>query len=91
MQRHQRLLYQILSVIGRATQGVRLIGVSEGDQVVSIVRLEDQGDATVASDDAGAGGDAAVGGDDASSGSATTPESSADVTPAAGAGDDPVE
>jgi DNA gyrase subunit A len=30
-------------VIGRATQGVRLIGVSEGDQVVSIVRLEDQG------------------------------------------------
>jgi DNA gyrase subunit A len=78
-------------VIGRATQGVRLIGVSEGDQVVSIVRLEDQGDATVASDDAGAGGDAAVGGDDASSGSATTPESSADVTPAAGDGDDPVE
>ena len=32
-------------VIGRATQGVRLIGVAEGDQVVSIVRLEDQGDA----------------------------------------------
>ncbi len=34
-------------VIGRATQGVRLIGVAEGDQVVSIVRLEDQGDASV--------------------------------------------
>jgi DNA gyrase subunit A len=33
-------------VIGRATQGVRLIGVAEGDQVVSIVRLEDQGDAS---------------------------------------------
>jgi DNA gyrase/topoisomerase IV subunit A len=32
-------------VIGRATQGVRLIGVAEGDRVVSIVRLEDQGDA----------------------------------------------
>ena len=31
-------------VIGRATQGVRLIGVAEGDQVVSIVRLEDQGE-----------------------------------------------
>jgi DNA gyrase subunit A len=31
-------------VIGRATQGVRLIGVNDGDEVVSIVRLEDQGD-----------------------------------------------
>jgi DNA gyrase subunit A len=29
-------------VIGRATQGVRLIGVAEGDSVVSVVRLEDQ-------------------------------------------------
>jgi DNA gyrase subunit A len=28
--------------IGRATQGVRLIGVAEGDSVVSVVRLEDQ-------------------------------------------------
>ena len=33
--------------IGRATQGVRLIGVAEGDSVVSVVRLEDQnGDET---------------------------------------------
>jgi DNA gyrase/topoisomerase IV subunit A len=33
-------------VIGRATQGVRLIGVDEGDRVVSIVRLlaEQNGD-----------------------------------------------
>ncbi len=29
-------------IIGRATQGVRLIGVDEGDRVVSIVRLEDR-------------------------------------------------
>jgi DNA gyrase subunit A len=28
--------------IGRATQGVRLIGVAEGDSVVSVVRLADQ-------------------------------------------------
>jgi DNA gyrase subunit A len=38
-----RMHAQDVRVIGRATQGVRLIGVAEGDQVVSIVRLEDQG------------------------------------------------
>ena len=43
-------------VIGRATQGVRLIGVAEGDQVVSIVRLEDQGD-TNGGDVNGGGGE----------------------------------
>jgi DNA gyrase subunit A len=40
-----RMHAQDVRVIGRATQGVRLIGVAEGDQVVSIVRLEDQGEA----------------------------------------------
>jgi DNA gyrase subunit A len=38
-----RMQARDVRVIGRATQGVRLIGVAEGDQVVSIVRLEDQG------------------------------------------------
>jgi DNA gyrase subunit A len=48
-------------VIGRATQGVRLIGVAEGDQVVSIVRLEDQGDASAngGGEIDGSGGDGA--------------------------------
>jgi DNA gyrase subunit A len=55
-------------VIGRATQGVRLIGVAEGDQVVSIVRLEDQGDDAV----------------DPNAASGATPESPADVTPPTG-------
>ncbi len=32
-----------ISVIGRATQGVRLIDMEEGDRTVSIARLEDQG------------------------------------------------
>jgi len=39
-----RMASRDIRTIGRATQGVRLIGVAEGDQVVSIVRLEDQGD-----------------------------------------------
>ena len=47
--------------IGRATQGVRLIGVAEGDSVVSVVRVEDQngGDDTAAdgSDVSGEPGD----------------------------------
>jgi DNA gyrase subunit A len=33
-----------IRVIGRATQGVRVIDVSEGDQVVSIVRVPENGD-----------------------------------------------
>jgi len=32
-----------ISVIGRATQGVRLIDMEEGDRTVSVARLEDQG------------------------------------------------
>jgi DNA gyrase subunit A len=32
-----------ISVIGRATQGVRLIDMDEGDRTVSVARLEDQG------------------------------------------------
>ena len=32
-----------ISVIGRATQGVRLIDMDEGDRAVSVARLEDQG------------------------------------------------
>ena len=44
-------------VIGRATQGVRLIGVAEGDQVVSIVRLEDQSDANGSEPAGNAGGE----------------------------------
>ena len=31
-----------ISLIGRATQGVRLIDMDEGDRVVSVARLEDQ-------------------------------------------------
>jgi DNA gyrase subunit A len=62
-------------VIGRATQGVRLIGVAEGDQVVSIVRLEDQGETN--------GGE--TNGGDTNGGDTTpgdpTPESAADSTP----------
>jgi DNA gyrase subunit A len=37
-----RMRTRDVRAIGRATQGVRLIGVNEGDSVVSIVRLEDQ-------------------------------------------------
>jgi DNA gyrase subunit A len=54
-------------VIGRATQGVRLIGVAEGDEVVSIVRLEDQG---------GTNGSEAE--TDGNGGGEPTPESSAE-------------
>ena len=32
-----------ISLIGRATQGVRLIDMDEGDRAVSVARLEDQG------------------------------------------------
>jgi DNA gyrase subunit A len=32
-----------ISLIGRATQGVRLIDLDEGDRTVSVARLEDQG------------------------------------------------
>jgi DNA gyrase subunit A len=32
-----------ISIIGRATQGVRLIDLDEGDRTVSVARLEDQG------------------------------------------------
>ena len=32
-----------ISLIGRATQGVRLIDMEEGDRAVSVARLEDQG------------------------------------------------
>ena len=32
-----------ISLIGRATQGVRLIDMDEGDRTVSVARLEDQG------------------------------------------------
>jgi DNA gyrase subunit A len=32
-----------ISVIGRATQGVRLIDMEDGDRTVSVARLEDQG------------------------------------------------
>jgi DNA gyrase subunit A len=35
-----------IRVIGRATQGVRLIDISEGDQVVSIVRVAENGEET---------------------------------------------
>ena len=32
-----------ISIIGRATQGVRLIDLDEGDRTVAVARLEDQG------------------------------------------------
>ncbi len=32
-----------ISLIGRATQGVRLIDLDEGDRTVAVARLEDQG------------------------------------------------
>jgi DNA gyrase subunit A len=38
--------------IGRATQGVRLIGVADGDSVVSVVRLEDQNGDDLVADEA---------------------------------------
>ena len=34
---------QDVSVIGRATQGVRLIGVKEGDRVAALARIEENG------------------------------------------------
>ena len=34
---------QGISLIGRATQGVRLIDLDEGDRTVAVARLEDQG------------------------------------------------
>jgi DNA gyrase subunit A len=75
-------------VIGRATQGVRLIGVAEGDQVVSIVRLEDQGAVTVDGNGGDAvEGDAAV---DPGTGGVTDPESPADTEPGTGE-DEPTE
>ncbi len=37
-----RIITDSIRIIGRATQGVRLIDISEGDQVVSIVRVADQ-------------------------------------------------
>jgi DNA gyrase subunit A len=32
-----------ISLIGRATQGVRLIDLDEGDRTVSVAKLDDQG------------------------------------------------
>ena len=69
-------------VIGRATQGVRLIGVAEGDQVVSIVRLEDQGDANGGDGNGNGGGEgepATDAGSDADATPDVTPEPSADA------------
>ena len=34
---------QNVSIIGRATQGVRLIGVKEGDRVAALARIEENG------------------------------------------------
>jgi DNA gyrase subunit A len=53
-----RMVTSAIRPIGRATQGVRLIGMEEGDQVVSVARLAEKeveegatnGDAAVASD-----------------------------------------
>ena len=53
-----RMVAGDIRAIGRATQGVRLIGMEEGDQVVSVARLAEKeveegatnGDAAVASE-----------------------------------------
>ena len=84
-----RMCAKDVRVIGRATQGVKLIGVAEGDQVVSIVRLEDQGDATVNGGTPVDGEVTPDGGVDTDA-SVTPPESSADVTPPTG-DDEPTE
>ncbi len=48
-----RMVTSDIRAIGRATQGVRLLGVEEGDQVVSVARLAER-DENGSTDDAGA-------------------------------------
>ena len=48
-----RMVTSAIRPIGRATQGVRLIGMEEGDQVVSVARLaEKEGDEGATNGDA---------------------------------------
>jgi DNA gyrase subunit A len=37
-----RMVAKDIRAIGRATQGVRLLGVEEGDQVVSVAKLAER-------------------------------------------------
>jgi DNA gyrase subunit A len=52
-----RLPLESLRVIGRGTAGVRLFNVSEGEHVVSAVRLAEEGDSSEDAEEVGEGGD----------------------------------
>jgi DNA gyrase subunit A len=63
-----RMVSRDVRAIGRATQGVRLIGVEEGDQVVSVARLAEREE-----EENGNGGAEGGGGDAPPSGESTPP------------------
>ncbi len=79
-----RMVAKDVRAIGRATQGVRLIGVEEGDQVVSVAKLADE------DDENGNGGElAAVAESEVppTAGDSAAPESAETEEPEAGSGE----
>ena len=70
-----RLLIRDIGVIGRATQGVRLINLEAGDKVIDVARVVQNGEGDTGDDDESTNGEGMNG---------ESPDADADTGPEAG-------